>query len=92
MARNMRLFSCIESVQENVTGGQSSSQASYVLHLFESNIKINFGWRKMISAAFGLCVRDHGQWDDNCLHMKKAASPNLVKDLLGCDNLAESGI
>ncbi|KAL7542284.1 hypothetical protein ACHAXR_013211 [Thalassiosira sp. AJA248-18] len=44
----------------------------------------------MVSAAFRLCVRD-GQCDNNCLfHMKSAASPELIADLLGCSDLSEA--
>jgi len=44
----------------------------------------------MVSAAFRLCLRD-GQCDSNCLfHMKNAASPELVADLLGCSDPSEA--
>lgn len=44
----------------------------------------------MVSAAFRLCIRD-GQCDGNCLfHMKNAASPGLVADLLGCSDISEA--
>jgi len=44
----------------------------------------------MVSAAFRLCVRD-GQCDSNCLfHMKNAATPELVSDLLGCSDPSEA--
>jgi len=44
----------------------------------------------MVSAAFRLCLRD-GQCDSNCLfHMKNAATPELVADLLGCRDLSEA--
>lgn len=44
----------------------------------------------MISIAFRLCIRD-GQCDANCLfHMKNAAPPELVSDLLGCSDPSEA--
>jgi len=44
----------------------------------------------MISIAFRLCVRD-GMCDKNCLfHMRQAAPPELVQDLLGCSDESEA--
>ena len=44
----------------------------------------------MASAAFRLCIRD-GQCDANCLfHIRNAASPELVSDLLGCSDPSEA--
>lgn len=44
----------------------------------------------MVSAAFRLCVRD-GQCDRHCLfHMRNAATPELVSDMLGCSDPAEA--
>ena len=44
----------------------------------------------MVSASFRLCIRD-GQCDGNCLfHMKNAASPELVAELLSCSTPSEA--
>ena len=44
----------------------------------------------LVSAAFRLCIRD-GQCNANCLfHMRNAASPELVSDLLGCSDPSEA--
>ena len=45
----------------------------------------------LISEAFRLCVRD-GQCDGKCLfHMRSAATPQLVSELLGCSDPLEAG-